>query len=266
MQADLLLSTGGRRRLPTMPAFVLRHAASGCLVLLSGVAILLAWRRFAGGMQRPLDLSTASATSLFVAINAAAVMFPRPGSLRRDVATSCLSAVTAAALTLPGASWAASAVLWLPAIGCTAFTFFGSRVAAVARNATRPMSRPAGECSGAHGFPFDEHTSAVTRRFVDASGRDCLEAMLHARFAAGSRTAVLHLAFSPPFLETPEVCWSLKKSSGGDAAIDETAQVRATMVLPYGVRVELKLPAAPTTERVLPLQFTVVERASAGKS
>ena len=100
---------------------------------------------------------------------------------------------------------------------------------------------------------------------VDATGRDCLEAVLQARFAAGSRAAVLHLAFSPPFLETPEVCWSLKKSCGDDVALGESAQVRATMVLPYGIRLELKLPAAPSTERTLPVQLSVVERASAGK-
>lgn len=227
-------------------------------MLLGGFAILLAWRRLAGGMQRPLDLSTAAATSLLVAICAATVLGGERLSLRRGILLSFLSTVAAGTLTLPGATWPAVAVLWLPAIACTAFTIAGSRKTAASTN------RPVEKNSDLYAFRLDEHTSVLSRRFVDAAGRDCLEAVLQARFAAGSRTAVLHMAFSPPFAETPEVCWSLKKSCGGEAAIDETAQVRATMVLPYGVRLELKLPAAPSTERTLPVQLNVVERAPAG--
>ena len=227
-------------------------------MLLCGVAILLAWRRLAGGMQRPLDLSTATATSLLVAICAATVLGGERLSLRRGILLSFLSTVAAGTLTLPGVTWPAVAVLWLPAIACTAFLIAGSRKTAASTN------RPVEKNSDLYAFRLDEHTSALSRRFVDAAGRDSLEAVLQARFAAGSRTAVLHLAFSPPFAETPEVCWSLKKSCGGEAAIDETAQVRATMVLPYGVRLELKLPAAPSTERTLPVQLNVGERTPAG--
>lgn len=259
MQAELLFSMSGHRRFPAMPVSLARNAAWGSLVLLGGVAILLAWRRFAGGMQRPLDFSPAAATSLFVALCAAIAFGGVRVSLRRGILIASLSFVTAGSLTLPGASWSAVAVLWLPALACTVFTIAGSR------NAEAKIRRPVQHAADPVLFRLDDGTSALTRRFVDATGRDCLEAVLQARFAAGSRAAVLHLAFSPPFLETPEVCWSLKKSCGDDVALGESAQVRATMVLPYGIRLELKLPAAPSTERTLPVQLSVVERASAGK-
>lgn len=258
MQAELLLSISGHRRFPAMPISFARNAAWGGLVLLGGVAILLAWRRLAGGMQRPLDFSTAAASSLMVAICAATGFGGARVSFRRGILIASLSVVTAGSLTLPGASWAAVAVLWLPAIACTAFAIAG------ARHAAAPTNRPVEKASGLYAFRLDERTSALSRRFIDAAGRDCLEAVLQARFAAGSRTAVLHLAFSPPFAETPEVCWSLKKLCGDGVALGESAQVRATMVLPYGIRLEVKLPAASSTERALPVQLSVVERASVG--
>ena len=260
MQTELLLSMSEHRRFPAMLASFARNAALGGFLLLGGVAMLLAWRRLAGEMQRPLDLSMAATAAMFVAICAAAAFGGERVSLRRGILISSLTAVTAGALTLPGAMWAAVAVLWLPAIACTAFTIAGSR------NAAASMIQAVDKPSDLQVFRLDERTSALTRRFVDAAGRDSLEAVLQARFAAGSRAAVLHLTFSPPFAETPEVCWSLKKSCGDDAAVGESAQVRATMVLPYGVRLELKLPTAPSTERTVPVQLSVVERSSTGKS
>ncbi|MBA4017864.1 MAG: hypothetical protein C0483_11870 [Pirellula sp.] len=256
MQTELLLSTSGHRRISAMPASFARNAAAGGLVLLSGVAVLLAWRRLAGGMQRPLDLASASSAALFVALCVAAAFSLQRIAPRRGLWLWTMSVVAAASLTLPGMSLVVGVVLWLPTVVCTTIA-----VIALSRTTKPTTKRSLRTVADRASFRLDERTSSITRRFVDDAGRDCLEAALQARFAAGSRATVLHLAFSPPFAETPEVSWSVKTPPGGDVTNDESAQVRATMVLPYGVRLELKLPAAPSTERALALQLNVVERA-----
>ncbi len=55
-------------------------------------------------------------------------------------------------------------------------------------------------------------------------------------FAAGQRTGSVHVAFCPPLRATPEL---LVEQIGGPEARVKTAQL-----LPYGVRLDLKLAVA----------------------
>ena len=65
--------------------------------------------------------------------------------------------------------------------------------------------------------------------------------------AAGQRTASVHIAFCPPFAQTPEV--SAEQTAG------PPARLKTVQVLPYGARFDLKLAAAcPESADVL-LEF-----------
>jgi hypothetical protein len=83
-------------------------------------------------------------------------------------------------------------------------------------------------------------TQQMVRR-LQADGRQAVGGMLRADFAAGERTVTAHLAFCPPLGVTPEFSAAAMAGPG--------AQVRATQILPYGVRMEIKLDVA-SRERV----------------
>ena len=76
-----------------------------------------------------------------------------------------------------------------------------------------------------------ELISQIERRTLE-SGVELLEGHLVAEFAAGSRQAVLHVPFSPPFTASPKV----------DCEVVDGAEVRIKVgaVFPYGTRLELK--------------------------
>ena len=66
-------------------------------------------------------------------------------------------------------------------------------------------------------------------------------------FAAGQRNGSVHVAFCPPLRATPEL---LVEQIGGPEARVKTAQL-----LPYGVRLDLKLAVAPEEPASVLLQF-----------
>jgi hypothetical protein len=67
-------------------------------------------------------------------------------------------------------------------------------------------------------------------------------------FTAGQRTGSIHVAFCPPFAAVPEV--EVEQIDGPEARI-KTAQL-----LPYGVRLDLKLAAASEEPTSVLLQFS----------
>ena len=76
-----------------------------------------------------------------------------------------------------------------------------------------------------------ELVSRVQRRSLE-SGVDLLEGQLIATFQAGSKQAVLHVPFSPPFAAAPHV--DCEVADGSDV------RIKVGAVFTYGVRVELK--------------------------
>lgn len=77
----------------------------------------------------------------------------------------------------------------------------------------------------------EEVLSRLQRRQLD-SGADLLEGQLVATFESGSRQAVLHVPFTPPFSVTPQI----------DCEVADGSEVRIKVgaVFTYGVRLELK--------------------------
>lgn len=73
--------------------------------------------------------------------------------------------------------------------------------------------------------------SQMERRTLE-SGAELLEGQLVATFAAGSRQAVLHVPFSPPFSAAPKV--ECEVVDGADV------RIKVGAVFPYGTRLELK--------------------------
>jgi hypothetical protein len=79
------------------------------------------------------------------------------------------------------------------------------------------------------GVPLQQIT-----RYRAANGTHAIHGTLLAEFAAGERTATLHVAFCPPFerLPTAEV----------EAVDDSGADVKVTQLLHNGVQIDVRLP------------------------
>ena len=76
-----------------------------------------------------------------------------------------------------------------------------------------------------------ELVSRLQRRYAE-TGADLLEGQLVASFESGSRQAVLHVPFSPPFAAAPHV--DCEVADGSDV------RIKVGAVFTYGVRLELK--------------------------
>jgi len=70
--------------------------------------------------------------------------------------------------------------------------------------------------------------------------------------AVGERNATAHVAFCPPFLESPRI--SLRQTSG------PPGRVRAVQILPHGVRLELKLDHSPRQPQRVAVEFVAESR------
>ena len=93
-----------------------------------------------------------------------------------------------------------------------------------------------------------EAVSQQFTRTTTADGGEELAGWLRISFAAGQRTKNAHLAFCPPFARAPEL--SVEQLDGPEARI-KTAQV-----LPYGARLDLKLPPSSESPVAIVLHFT----------
>ena len=85
-----------------------------------------------------------------------------------------------------------------------------------------------------------------------ADGLDRLWGWLQTSFEPGERTALVHVAFCPPFAEAPKI--AVRPSAG------PASRIKPSQILAHGVRLELKLNfASRQPERVL-LEFTAESR------
>ena len=95
--------------------------------------------------------------------------------------------------------------------------------------------------------PALEVLQQLTRRHA-ADGSEDLSGWLRMPFAPGQRTASLHVAFCPPFARTPEV--SAQQLDG------PAVRIKTGQLLPYGVRLDLKLSAAAEMPSGVLLRFS----------
>ncbi len=80
-----------------------------------------------------------------------------------------------------------------------------------------------------------------------ADGGEVLAGWLRVDLAAGQRSASLHVAFCPPFAQTPKLA---VEQLGGPAA-----RIKTVQLLPYGVRFDLKLDQPSAAAASVLLQF-----------
>ena len=252
--------------------------AAVVLGLLIAAAAAILWRRLAGALVHPLQPGALLAAGISAATAAAAV---RVGWSHRAAGrwavwpdwtamalTSLAAAGLLAGLWLPGTPLlpilAAVLVLLVEEIGVWAW---------VARRYARPKRRQAiggadilvcpashdrqeclshrsdvQECLSRRGdAPPPEEVVQQLTRIRTADETEELRGWLRVPFAAGQRTASVHVAFCPPLAATPEL--AVEQIDGPDARL-KTAQL-----LPYGARIDLKLAAAAEQAGVVVLEF-----------
>jgi hypothetical protein len=266
------------RPLEFLPGNLRRCATIVALGLLAAASLLVMARRLAGALANPLEPATLLATGLLVATVAAAIrlgwLLPPTAhsALRLDRTVMILTSLALAALGL------GLCLPDTPAVGrflfCTllaaeesgAWAWYIWRCFAV----TPPKAQPAIRLDSAHAMPPRAGRSGTTSHTVlshdsDAAvvpedvtqqltrsqatdGTEELSGWLRTAFAAGQRTRSIHVAFCPAFAATPEL--EVEQVDGPETRI-KTAQL-----LPYGVRLDLKLAVAAEEPAAVLLQFS----------
>jgi len=248
----------------TAPAVWLRRGAAVGLGLLGAAAAIVLARRAAGALERPLEPAVLALAGLATAAAAAAVRLgwsAAPTMPRFDWAVTALASVAvvtlAVGLCLPGGALVGPLLFCTPPAIVEAWAWTRLlRQQPRRHDAFRPVRRKQGfteslqrlrEPEVADRSEFLSVTQELTRgRTVE--GVERLFGRLRMPFAAGRRTGALHVAFCPPFAQTPEV--EVAQIDGPEARI-KTAQL-----LPYGVRLDLKLAAPAEAPTAVTLHFT----------
>ena len=253
-------------------AEILRWLAAAMLGLLGMAALLLAWRRLAGALESPLGGSALLSVALVAAGAAAAVRIlgrsaPKPPSspwLDRVFTWTPLPVlgVIGAALSLPGASPAALAAFWLILAAEESWSLRGPRREQRAAVRPRPAPLPVGQLRYDPPQPPPPHPLSMTTlpeevspddvvqqltRSHAADGSEVLAGWLRVAMAAGQRSASLHVAFCPPFSQTPRL--AVEQLSG------PPARIKTVRLFPYGTRFDLKLDQPSQGPSSLLLQF-----------
>lgn len=223
------------------------------------VALVLAWRRMAGALVEPLPAPVFLGLTMLV-LAAAATRRPRtreslsPRPLRvmvADVTVSTSAVVVLMSLSLPGTSVVALGVAYLALIIEEAWAW---RPAGIrfrrptiqadtdpqpAATPESPAAPPAPVLSGSGVAAPQENVSQQLARGRTADGREWISGWLRVALAAGQRIAHVHVAFCPPLARAPSARLEPKDAP--------PMEVRASQVLPFGVRFDLKL-AQPVDE------------------
>lgn len=254
----------------TESAGYVRVGAGVALAMLAAVALVIGVRRWAGALASPLGPTALFATGglivmLAVAIRVAWLLTPgaRPAPWRDRVVMGLtfLAVFTlGASLAVPGTGIARVFFFALVAIeeGCTWAWYLG-RVTDGQPAVAGPVGticRPVGQDQSSeptrsqpvaqNDVPPNEVVQQLTRSRA-ADGVESLTGWLRIPFAAGQRTGSVHVAFCPPFAATPEL--SVEQIGG------PPSRVKTAQLLPYGVRLDLKLAAAAEETISVLLQF-----------
>jgi hypothetical protein len=269
---------------------VIQRIIRGTLIsLLVAVSLLVAWRRLRGGLTVPLDSVRLAATGLAAAaiIGIAARGAPVGVQTIAPLASQTASAAIAplAALLLLLAVWLPDSPLWGLTIGWTAAlaayvlcrplknTDRSGRVSTPARECPRwdheqqsnhaalraAALKPACPPEETSQMPLKPSRpigvapatiSQSLTRWRAGPQRETVRAQLSAPLEPGARVATLHVAFCPPFRESPE--------THAEQVDGPEAELRLVQVLPYGARIDLRLrrPAGEPAEVTVRLDAT----------
>ena len=252
------------------PLPALARVLSATVLALVAVSAAVIWlRRSEGVLTAPLP-----ALALFAAgavVGLAAFAFRRGcvttfgvdrgqlSSLASFAVPTVVSLLAAGALSLGGSSPAGLLALWL-VVGAAEASSWGialrrpraARTGEVRELLEPPARRPLvtaeelTQLGELQENPIEDLSNLqhfVRRR--DENGAEVIEGWIRAEFAASQRHATAHLAICPPFDRTPECYAELGEGPSGE--------VKVAQVLPWGVRLEIKLDeptAEPTTAPV----------------
>lgn len=266
MEATAYGAAALRRRHDVALSAVIRQAAAATLtVLLLFAAAFLFARRYAGGLSEPLSAAALIGVGMAAAATAEAIRLMnrkanqsaggRSASAARAWLPRAALPILGLALSLPGSSVFGLVVMWLTIVGQEAWTWRKR----LAWRRTDPSHRsnvaPPNTLVDKHRRADDESSSpadwldqAVAQRIVyrhTADGNAVVDGWARAMFAAGQQTAIVHVAFCPPLMGAPQV--------EAEPLDGPACDIRPTLVLPWGVRWEVKLaePAAESASVVL---------------
>jgi hypothetical protein len=231
--------------------------------------MFLVVRRLAGGLAAPLPPLILICAGLIAATAAWAVHVLSQSGRPRDIETSVNFApqlatlalpIFAIAISLPGSSSPGLIVLWLTTASAEVGLWrlrkkFDTRTAVkiggLASRSTLTETDAIQLDSNSSLSVLDQEDVNATQRLIyrrSVEGAVSVDGWLRADFVYEQRTAVVHVAFCPAFNTTPNVETEIVDGS--------PCEIRPTLVLPWGVRWEIKLdspaaqPASATFEFV----------------
>jgi hypothetical protein len=283
LQMDSGGSTAGW--LPRRAAWIARWSEGLLLVLLPAAAVLIGWRRLAGALTSPLSpfvlfvLGVILAAGAVVArLNSFVPRLESTAKLKQQIKhpfltrerkailptllISMATLVLAASLSLPGTSAGGLAVFWAVILAeeTAGWLLLRPKLKQGTRSdrnhiAPQPVRLDPPEAPSPHHpvpvlaeeGPSEEVLQQLTRSQA-ADGSELLAGWLRMPFSPGQRTGSIHVAFCPPFAETPEVM--VEQTDGPETRI-KTAQL-----LPYGARLDLKLHSAAEHPVSVLMQFS----------
>jgi hypothetical protein len=234
-----------------------RRTAALAVAVLAGIGALLAARRYVGALDAELPLTALALTAAV----AGAIVFAGRVAWRRSLSEPTPVVGRFAELAF---AWGGSIALVLIAVGCSNFgqtrdwLIWLPLITAdqfhrhwFLHGAWYPGARPK-ERAPAIGLYEPElaaHGAAATLdvdgrvlqqqvRICDAAGDESVSGILYANFAAGQRTATLHVGFCPPLARWPRV--------EAHATGLPPAEVKVAQAMAHGARLEVRLavPAA----------------------
>ena len=254
-----------------------RCMVATALGVLSAAALVVVARRLAGALQTPLEPALLLTAGTLIAATAAAIRlgwrltsstsFTSWSDRVVMVFTSLAAVSLTAGLCLPG-----TPVVWIATLAClVALEELGMlgwlmhRRARRSREKTpRPIHVDAAHAAIPHAkcvnaalkpsalfdateAPFPDEVTQQLTRSQAADGAEEFSGWLRMPFAAGQRTGNVHVAFCPPLSAVPEL--HVEQIDG------PTARIKTAQVLPYGVRLDLKLAVTAEEPACVLLQF-----------
>jgi hypothetical protein len=215
-------------------------ALAASVVLVLAIAVFLLARRVSGALEVSLAPVPLIITAAALVAWASAIRL-RLGDRRVTWLSAVVLALFAIACSFPGHR----AIDWL--VWLTAFAAYGLIPA-------RRSSPAIGADSNS-----DQLLQQLTRSRA-ADGCEAVHGRLIAEFAPGERTAVLHVAFCPPFERPPSVEAEVVDGPGCD--------VKLAQVLHQGARLEARLSRASSAAQRVTIEILATDRpppATAGR-
>jgi hypothetical protein len=231
-------------------------------------AMVLVARRLAGALLTPLPGAALVAVALACCAAALAAVFLQ-SSVRSNGAVSAFASrpwwlgislpVIGVSLSLPGSSLAGLTLMWLAIVG-TEFVLWKMpppwsariRRAMLPETALSPLARSPAETEDESADDDHLDPNAIqTLKYQRIDGAAAVDGWLRVDFAAGQRTAEAHVAFCPAFLQTPTV----------DAELQDgpACEIRSALVIPWGVKWEVKLDQAAVEPAAVVFAFRAAE-------